>query len=129
VFHDGRSLAGPVARDFSSLRGKFSFVYRSFLFSLLTREKVTCSRSGLFFLSRFLACRWGAARGRRIDRQDWCNLACARVESVLRSSGRLTRHRGLASSYDFGPVALACLANALCHIPSLLAFASCLAST
>jgi len=59
-----------------------------------------------FSSSRFLARRRDAARGRRIDRRDWCNLACARVESVLRSSGRLTRHRGLAPRHDgdFGPV-------------------------
>jgi hypothetical protein len=50
-------------------------------------------------LSRFLAVRRDAARGRRIGRRDWCNLACARVESVLRSSGRLTCHRGLAARY------------------------------
>lgn len=60
-----------------------------------------------------------AARGRRIDWRDWCNLACARVESVLRSSGRLTRHQGLALDDDFGPVALACLADAPLPYPTV----------
>lgn len=112
-----RSLAG----DFSSSREKLSFINRSLLFSLLAREKVTCWRSRLFFSrgSSMGCSTWSADRPTR-----WCNLACARVESVLRSSGRLTRHRGLASSYDFGPVALACLANALCHPYSPLPLAS-----
>lgn len=84
-----------------------------------------------FPLRGFSLVRRDAARGRRTDRQDWCNLACARVESVLRSSGRLTRHRCLAPRHDgdFRPVALACLANAPCLTPVSYLPLPCLAST
>lgn len=48
--------------------------------------------------SRFPVQTYVGARGPRIDRADWCNLACARVRSVLRTSGRWTRHQSQLES-------------------------------